>query len=389
MPGKIYWLLVCVIILAACGDDSPSETATSESLPTATIIPTTLSVGVSDPVLADALEGLRDDFEALHPQISINLTLHDAATFPDQIKVEITEGAGPDVIIGSAQAVQPLSAEGFIIPIDEFGSGDYIAYTARNAYQNLFINQRLYAFPLIIHVPVIFSNNSLVTNQELDSFDTFLSFAASNGAVIQPDFVLTGGWLVPASFPRPINDNGDLNISAAELRDYLNRIQQLTVTPNIIFSEDNSAFLNGEVAFYVSSSQEIPVLREALGEALQIHPMIAVRNRGSYSLPEITVMMMNLNTTTTNLSAAGEWMRFLIAPEQQQKMSSLSGYPPMRSAFTDDTLLSQVVVLFDSADYIPAGGVFYAKALPRYNTALAQVLSGVLTPTEAAQSVFP
>jgi ABC-type glycerol-3-phosphate transport system substrate-binding protein len=344
---------------------------------------------LADARLEPALTLLLEQFQTQQPGLTPTLTLYEPDSFPSAIQEAIQAGGGPDLIIGDSALLQTLYRANLLYPLGVSSLQELALVTPGAVFESGMDREGvLYSFPLRADAPLLYRNVRLAPD-EVRRFEDFLTLAGEVGALIPPDFYATASWLQPANAMRPITPLGDLDISAVEVTAYLERMAQLQALPTVQFRSDSSPFLAGEVGLYVGTSQQVVEFQTALGDALAIQALPLAVGRTNFPLGQATMMMMSLNATDANAQAAQALMEFLFQAESQERLSVEAALPPIFPSLTDDPLLQSVAVQIQQAQFVPLGQAdFYEERLPRYNNALAQVLSGVLTPSEAAASLF-
>lgn len=387
MPQRLSWLLIAIVILTACRDQRPEVTESPPQIGSmsATLTAAPLLVWYSDGLLTEALTALAADFEAANPQVNITLTAQDPATFRAEIAAALDEGAGPDLIIGSAALLVALAQAGELAPLDQ-GLRELQVLVDREAFAAGVIGEQVFAFPLMTEVPLIYINRAK-TPAVPDSFAAFAAAAAQDGAVIDANFLITGGWAQVENFTNPLNVAGEPILGAATFTTFLEGLETLRGTSNVSFSQDPTPFAQGQAAFFVGSSRHLPPLRAALGDNLAVQSLAPTAVGSGYVFTQVTFVMSGINATTPSLEAGAAFIRFLA--QQQPKLSQISGYAPMLPSFTDDPLLRTAAEIADGGIVLPSRSPFWDDLLPRLNTAVAQVISGALPPQAAAQNAFP
>lgn len=386
LQSVICCLTFC-LILTACGDDVPESTPTSEVIPSPTVMPTTFTIWLDDPMLEAGLAAVLDQFESANAGMTPVLTLQDSESFPEQVVQAIQSGAGPDLIIGDAALFEELVTTHLIYSLSGTPAEEIALVIPGQAFESGGYQDELFGVPLRADVPMLYRNTTLVPD-EITRFEEFLAAAEAVGAVVQPNFQLTAGWLQTANALRPITPQGDLAITATELTAYLERLLQLRQVSTVQFGSDPAPFMAGEVGFYVGTSRQALELQRALGDNLAAQPLPLAVGLTTYPLGDVHMMMISINATDASIAAIQALVPFLFQPEMQRTFTD-DTYPPIFASMATTPLLQTIVAAIQSGEYVAVGEAkFYAQRLPRYNNAVAQVLGGILTPEEAAASVF-
>lgn len=388
MRSQIMRVLFVLLILSACDRARPESTEPDES-PTPPPSAVTVRIWHSETDLQSALESLLSDYQAEQPHITPVLTLQDPQTFQADLSAALLAGAGPDLILTSARNLGALVQNGQLLPLDAAHILEEALAQPLRLLPLGYWAGTFYGYPLRADVPVLYRNKQMRV-ESISNLDDFEVSARRAGAIIPPDFLLTSAWLTLRSQVTPFSAGNDLNTDAANFAAYLRWLSDLNRLDQVRFSADPAPFMAGEVAYYVGYSHELPRMRAALGDDLDLEFLALNLDETHQSglLGDVLLMLLSINATEASANAAQELIIYLSAPDQQRRLSDLSGYAPLRMDESDDLLHIRINISVAGALYIPPDARFYSERLPRYNTAIAQVLSGLLTPEEAAATLF-
>jgi len=368
-----WFFAFIVLMIAACGQnvsDNPTPSPTATTAP-----PYLVQIGYSAEWMTPALE-----------ELPAGLMLYPPRTFREAISSALQEGAGHDVYIVPGRWLPSLINQREILPLNEpalRGASDFLP---AGVFPAMTWQETLYAFPLYGVTPLVVVNTAQYT-PPVNTFDDLLLAAGQVGAVIQPDFLITSGWLHLPNAQRPLGQSGELNTTRAAFVDYLGRLATLRTAPGVRFENTPSAFMAEEVGVYVGSSADLPFLALRFGADLAVYPVQVAEGFQGYQVVEPQVMVISLNATESAATAAQSL--FIHSAEQQATLSAASGAVPLLPTQTDDPLLQRAAQIAAAGVWLPLdGGAFYEQTLPRLNTTVAQVLSGALSAEDAAAGVF-
>lgn len=374
-------LLIMMLILAACQDDSsdskPDVNATATPNATQTPIPTDLSIWFTDPTMQESYATVIDQFHRAYPNISTSLMLQDAASFPETVQQSLKSGGEPDVLLVPVRFLSFLADHQNLLPLPADDINTLSMFVPSSAVQMGRIDQQYYAFPVHLFVPVLFSHATL-TPSIPDNYDALMMMA--NESIVQPNFQTTSAWLPMATGANPRIQGTQLNVNQVGVTAYLQRLVDLA-NRGAVLSDDFSAFANGEKSLYLGTTADLPALRRALGDNLQITPIPDFANLPLNNLlaGDAVVFMVSLNATESDLQAAMQLLAYLLLPDTQTEMSRLSGYLPLQDPAHD--VIVQRTVFYNDRD-------FHAGILPVWDAAIQQVITGQLAPADAAQTLF-
>lgn len=367
MSKRLIGLFIVLLILAACGEDSP-ETQPTLVRPTVTPAPTTLTIWYHDPRMTEAYTAVLADFETRYPHITTHLMLQEGATFLNDINQSLEAGGEPDVILAPAVLLDPLLARRSLLPLTLSESSQIRMLVPVNAAEVGVRNEQIYGFPVQINVPILVYDSSRVPDVP-QNYDAFVQ--SGHETIVRPNFMTTSLWMPIANTASARTPDGRLNVTADGLTAYFQRLLDMSAT--VSFADD---FSTSNAAVYLASTADLPVLREKLGDTLRIAPLpdLASLPQNNLYVGEATLFMVSQNASDADYDASLKLLEFLLDPEQQDKMSEISGYLPILSA---DYNAQRAVFFGDSQ--------FYTEVVPGMDTAIQQVITGQLTPQQASE----
>jgi|GEM_PF-6967060 len=352
MQRWMTFIFFLAVILTACAEEQPQQ-STEPVANQPSPVPTTLHVWVEDSVILPALEAATQTFHETYPQFTVILTPLVTTNFPLDLQQQILNGAAVDMLIIDNTQLANLIDMGIVQSISITEVFDDATFD-----RSLLLQQegQTYGIPIAYTSPLIYTNPELV-DVPIDQFGLLLNYST----LVQTDFMVTSGWLT-RDFGTPILD-GDNNFtfSRIALIEYFERLASLQDNERIQLSNDPTPFLEEEVAIYIGNPIQPSFDVETY--MLQPHP-----DEPNYGLHRIIAGTITINATTQSAVAAQYWLAFLQSYD-------------LESPYQD---ISQAT----NIEFLPPITSLYEEALPTYNTAIGAVLSGVLSPEEAADAIL-
>lgn len=336
---------------------------------------------------AEVLDALLDMFTDIYPRVHIVRS----ALPPEEIIEEYTEraemGLGPDLLLAPAQSICALAPAGLIRPLEPLAP-DTDPYYAP-ALDTVRYEEALYGLPLTLRTAALYYNRSLADGPPA-SLDALLAEASAGRSVVLTTDAYYAYWGIRAFGGRALDDTGRALVDQGGFANWLGWLKIAQSTPGVILTPEHeiatALFAEGHVAFYAGSSEELPALREVLGEdAVGVAPLPAGPYGSAGPLLESQAVLVNAASNEAALSL--RLAAFLSTPEQQERLARQAGsLPASRHVRVDPRLLPDVAALLAQTRTAEP-----RRNLPQVQTLLAMgdrayslALEGVQTVAEAA-----
>lgn len=329
MLRRYLTFLMIVILLASCAQDDPEPTAPKTTLaPTFTPAPQTLLIWHPfDEPAQTALQKIVTDFIAQNPQITITLEYVDPDALPDQLfEAVIQNGAGPDLIFGPLTWIPRLADQGLLEPIYTDVRRKLTDQLPEALLTATEYADTDYGVPFAAEFTTLYYNTTLVATVPT----VFEDFATENGNIVAaPDFFTLAGLYFDMG-NLLLDAAGGTLVTTSGVESFLTQVQKLA--PSFTFTDDYSAFTNGERPFLLASSNEYPTLKAALGDqlAVAILPRIGGSAWRTLLIPQI--VMESVNITASSREAAGQFLMYLLSPDAQRSWFENTGQAPVNVA---------------------------------------------------------
>ena len=212
-------------------------------------------------------EAIFDNFTQIYPEVTI---LADAVPQDELLgRYERTSamGLGPDLLLGPHDWLMPLADQGLIRPIDEalVAQDSFLSTTM----ETMRYNGRLYGLPLTLHMNGLYYNASLVETPVTNLDEMLAQAAAGQGTALTTTFD-DAFWGIQAFGGQVLDENGAVVLYEGGMANWLAWLKSAQDAPGMFLNRDKTLmrqlFMDGRVAYYVGSPDELPVLQEALGE---------------------------------------------------------------------------------------------------------------------------
>jgi ABC-type glycerol-3-phosphate transport system substrate-binding protein len=334
-------LLATLLLIPACAGEN------NASSPPPAPGATTITPAAPQPLLIwhsfsgaqrEALEEIRLDFEVANPSIEVQLEFVDEAALLDKYKAAVLDGAGPDLLFGSAAWVLLLKTQGFIQPIGQSAFDILTTNLSESVAHAAYLDGVPYGVAYSTEFDTLYFNRVLIQTPPF-AFDDLLDQASSQGVVIPPTFMATSGLYLTAG-GQLMDEAAHTLVSQSDLEHYLSQLKTLEASKGITFTTDQTAFVQGEVGMLIASSSDYPALKAALGANLGTASFPLLAPDPWQTLILVRPVMQNLNSTAEAIQAATLFVRFLTTSSTQRTWFDKTGYTPVNPAELADGDLS-------------------------------------------------
>ena len=387
MARRIFWIIsLMALLLAACGENDKQ----SEPEPVSEIsIPAKLLVWHSfEGEDQQAIDELGLDFSLAHPGIALTLEYVPADQLQTRFDETVLAGAGPDMLIGPQTWIEALGQAGLIQPI----SFELYEQLTQNVHVMLrsgtALDEMPYGTALGANFPVIYLNNSQFSFDIPHTFEGLIELARVR-IEIQPTFFATSA-LYLSDGHRLRDEQGENLVTEAAFTAYLERLQELVAIPGVQFTDDNSAFEQGEHGILMATAADYARLSAARGDDLQVLAPPDVGNDNWDALVTLdSALMISLNATAESVQAAEEFCMFMTGADAQRLWLEQTGRPPVNPTGITDTMVRDAFWGGIQRGVVtPPDADFYDNVLPVLDRAVVAVtLEGADPATVAAETV--
>ncbi|MFI6575834.1 ABC transporter substrate-binding protein [Nocardiopsis sp. NPDC050513] len=304
-----------------------------------------------------ALQDAVEAFGALHPEITVDLTLIPEADYMTTVTASSPDEL-PDVLEFDGPAMASLVYNNKLSPIGDFVSEETRANATDSVLAQGTLDGSLYGLGMFDSGLGVYGNAALLdeagisypegledawTAEEFTAALAVLAAEDEDGRVldVKQNYGF-GEWTTYAFSPVIWSAGGSLieGGSAEGALDTRAVVEALSLVqewaPYTDANTDDNAFVSGDVALSLVGHWEYPNYSEALGSDLVVLPLPDFGNgvktgQGSWA--------WGVSSTSANGSAAGTFIDFLMADEQVADMTAANGAPPgTRSAIATSDL---------------------------------------------------
>ncbi len=319
---------------------------------------------------------------------------------PEEMQEEYEEavslGLGPDIFIISQPFVGPIIRSGFVRELDEFDIDTSIFVLPSQ--RQIRWQSKLYGVPLSMITSVLCYNRDLV--DEPPTTLTELVDDTRNGQrlAIYSNFA-SMFWGIALYEGRLLNESGKVALSEGGYAEWMAQLQEIRNIPSVIMQDDaiavRTAFTEGQAAYYVCFSAEIPTLRQAMGaDKLGVAPLPQHNDNAAGALMGVNTLFINRLSTESNALEAVDLINFLTNAQQQTRLAldSEAQIPVNFKVNIDPQLSPTVAALVEQSRTAVA---FPFQFQPQSSLAInvhgeeyyTLVLEGEVTPEEAAVAI--
>jgi maltose-binding protein MalE len=336
------------------------------------------------------LEQILEEFTGIHP----NVTIITAAIPPEELRERyesaVPQGLGPNLLIGRAEWVPDLAAQGLIAKYSEnqITSFNFLPPALRAL--RVQDNDGLYGLPLSVSTNVLYYNTAQV-DRPAATVEELWRQAANGRIVAIPTTFADAYWGIHAFGEELFDDEGRFALAESGFLAWLNALKEAQEIPNIVLSRDVTAlqqlFLSERAAYYIGRSEEMLILQEALGESAVAVAALPSGPAGSpHSLLWVEALLLNPASSAQQTVVALEVAQFLSNQEQSTQLMRQAGrVPANRRVEINRQLYPHMTgLVFQARSAVTLPNDIPVPAITDLgNLAYANVLSGLLTPLEA------
>ncbi len=343
---------------------------------------------------ADALNRVITAYEKLNPGINVHqLSTSTREELLEQYLVAVNSGLGPDLILGDSEWITSLAESGSIDAIGDQVSDEVKARFLPVAIASLMHGEELYGLPLSLSVPALYYNTKLV-DKPPDSLDGLLTQAAGGHTVLLSTDFRDAYWGVQAFGGEFLDEEGRAILDQGGYANWLDWLMTAHIAPGMILDNNRDSlqerFLHGDASYYVGYPEELRTLLEGLGEStVGVAPLPSGPIGSAGPLLSVNALMFSPASSENQRKISLDLAQYLTKAEQSATLMHRAEQIPANAKVRINPRL------------YPQAAAFLAQApsaisLPNTNSmneawsvaerAYSQVLSGIITPVEAAMS---
>lgn len=383
--------LVCLLggwlILGACSneDDNSDDSQSAALPPQATVALQPLLIWHSyTGAEQTALEQIGQNFETEYPSLNVEFEVFDNTNILTEYEKAVNAGRGPDLLLGPADWLMPLTMQGIIQPVSQ----ELLDEASNNLTKPVALATQIEELPYGIVFSVEFATlyyNRTQIALPADIFDDLLIQARTHPLIIDPTFFTTSGLFFGAG-GLLMGNAADNRVTKSFLELFLIDLQDLAATSGIIFSTEKSDFLEGRAGFLLTSSAEYPTLKAALGDDLGVAQLPRIPPNQWSTLISMQVVMQNLNSTAQAVDSATAFVSFLITPTSQRLWFEQTGHAPANSTELNDDLRIAWGRTLEWGKPIPLPREFNTVMYPALDQAVHAIVEGGQDPDSVAEN---
>ena len=212
------------------------------------------------------IQQLLTDFMRIHPRVTIVNEYVPSAELDERFIAQMAAGLGPDLIIGAElPIINELVAQDLLLDLSTTSVITDMLLT--QAVQALTVDDQLYGIPFAAYTNVLYFNRVFV-EQPVSTLDELLEAAQSGVSVAIPTDFYHAYWGIRAFGGELVNADGQVTVDAGftQWLEWLLNAQKegLLLSPD--YAELRQFFAEGNAAYFVGDSSELPHLQELLGK---------------------------------------------------------------------------------------------------------------------------
>lgn len=349
------------------------------------------------------IHGLLNDFMRIHPRVTIVSEYVSIEQLENEFVTQNAAGLGPDMIIGAdLKFIHEIVEEDLLynLAATDVMTNMLLAHTV----DALTLDDHLYGIPFAAYTNVLFYNRALVEHP-VSTLDALLEEARAGLSIAIPTDFYHAYWGVRAFDGQLIDEDGKIIIDekVAEWLHWLVDAQKDGVLLSSDYNELRRFFVEGNAAYFIGDSSELPHLQEFLGEegvGIALLPHRAVEEDAELGMDDrlalplapgsfLELEVIVVNKISAQKKLAVEVIDFFVNQTHQREIAQSDfGQIPVNRTVRIDPRFSpnESVLIRQSASgvVIPLKDTEIEAALTLIGTDIFnQVLEGVLSPEDA------
>lgn len=385
----VCMILLVFLVLSGCSQPDevePSPTPVPNSVPNPAPQPLIIWHELS-PAEHEALQRIADRFAETQPDIAIQIEAHEVSALLPAYEAAVLDGTGPDIVLGPAAWVAPLAEKGIIQPLSPDLVQVMVDMLPLPVAQSTRIANTPYALPISAEFATLYINRALV-DEPPQIWDQVAPAAQRAGLLVTPTFLAASGlYFTPGA--QLMTANGASLATRPAMERFLADIQTLAGQPGVTFTQDSTAFAQGDAGLLLAASSEFANLQAALGDDLSVAALPRIPPNQWSTLLEFTVLMQNLNSTAEAVRATRVFAEFILSPDIQRIWFEETGRAPVNpSGLADTSLRAAWANALEWGTPAPLNSRFEADLRPALDRALQAIVSDGQTVEEAADTIL-
>lgn len=383
-PGRLFVLAGCLLVamlLAACTGAAGNPPA-REAILLWHNLPETE---------AAALENVINRYRRANPEIDVIVQPQGADM--DQAFMRATRsGLGPNLLLTGSTGLRDLVAAGSILPLDKQISAEELARYLSVALRTLQVAGQVYGLPMAVDTQVLYYNRAL-TDQPPSTLDQMLQAVNGGERVLLNSQFPDMFWTARAFGVELFDSQGLPQDTTASIANWLVGLEQVRDTPGFILDDDRPAlrgrFLEGDIPYYIGSSEEMNQLIAGLGADLGVAQLPA-GPAGSAGPPlTTTALLVNALSSQRQVERSLDLARFITNSDQQSALMREANLAPAngQTRISEGLYPRIATVTAQARTAIPLSGeAAIQDAYGVLAVAFNRTMSGMASASEAAAS---
>ncbi len=253
--------LAAVMALAACSAGLPAGTSQDDN-PRGRVLLWHSWTGED----GRALEQMLASYQSLSPGVEVLAVAVDLDRLSSRLGDRSNSGLGPDLILADAGVIYELAQRGLVRDLAP-SNPDLSNYLA-TAVAMVSDEERIYALPFAAHTEVLFYNRDLVQTPP-QTVAELMQRVAEGQVFAQSTNLADSYWGVGAHDGRILDNQRRLLLGLGGFENWLDFLATARTMPGFMFQDDQNAlrtaFIDGEAAYWVGNSADLPDLAAAMG----------------------------------------------------------------------------------------------------------------------------
>ena len=385
--GQLYVVCILILLLLGCTGEGDSQRGPGQGTSG------TLLVWHNWPYPESQLiDEIIDRFVETRPDVRIISEYVPSEEITERFITQANLGFAPDLLIGEETfLLNELVKRGLLRDLANINIDTHELMP--ETVDALTIGDAQYAIPFAAYTDVLFYNTNIVETPAT-TLNELLAAAKSGQRVALSTGFYHAYWGIKAHGGTVVDQEGNVALDSGFI-DWLswldNAQKEPTVVFNAVYSELYQDFINGETAYFVGNSFDLPSLQNALGEDAVGVALLPGIDEPTGGFQELETMAISRNSAQPTL--ASELIEFFINTSQQRRIAlSNFGQIPLHRRATFNTRLAPIPATLIAqrrlATIVPLEHVEIEDILRVHGTDIyRQVLEGNLSPEEGRDAL--
>ena len=333
-------------------------------------------------------------FTDIHPDVKIKTTSIIEENLQTRYEDAVSEGLGPDLLLGPSSWIQPLADNGWIRPAAKWSDKEFWARYLDSAIEASLYKGKVYGIPESLRVMGLYYNTKRIDSPAKTLEELVIQANSGHKVGMSPDFTDIF-WGVQAFGGKLFDDENRVILNQGGFANWLVWLKFAQESPFIIVDKDRETltdlFIEGNLAYLIDSTEALKGLQNSLGEGqLGVAPLPNGPIAPAGPFVQANVFMFSRASSLNQRNIAQELALYLTNVEQQTKFmrraSRISANKQIRINPSVDTIAHAFIS--QARNGLPLRQTIAMQTVLQHgDEAYTHALQGIMGPAEVAMAL--